>query len=444
MLLSPEEAKSIAGKLLERSRAETCTVWISGASSAGVRFAQNSATTNGKTDSVSVSIDSSFGQRSGAATASSLDDEALSRAQNRSEEMARLLPDNPEFLPPLGPQSYEPGDAAYDAATASSQLPRLIEPAKSIIDIAAGQRLVAAGYGECEGCFEAIATSAGLFAYERRSNSSFTVTARNSAQTLSGWSGANEIRLKDINAAQLGESAAAKAKFDQEPLDLDPGQYTVILEPAAVVDLIQYLVWFMRGREADEGRSFFAKKGGGTRLGEKLFDERVTITNDPCDPLAPDRIFDFEGLPLRRTAWIEHGVVKNLAYSRFWAQRIGREPVPRPRYIVMKGGPATLDDMVRDTKRGILVTRLWYIRPVDPKTLLLTGLTRDGNFLIENGRIVAPVRNFRFNESPVSVLNNIVAIGPQQRALGSEITIPAAVPPLLVKSFNFSSKSSGI
>jgi predicted Zn-dependent protease len=270
------------------------------------------------------------------------------------------------------------------------------------------------------------------------------VTARNSAQTWSGWSGSCAIALTGLDASALGERAASKANFDQKPLDLDPGDYTVILEPAAVADLIQYMVWYMDARHADEGRSFLAKKGGGTRLGEKLFDERVTITTDPHDPVAPERIFDSQGLPKRRNVWIEDGAIKNLVYSRFWAQKMGRDPVPWPQNIVMKGGSSTIDDMVRNTKRGILVTRLWYIRMVDPQTLLLTGLTRDGNFLIEKGQVVAPVRNFRFNESPVSVLNNIEAIGPSERTIGSEGDSALAVPPLLVKKFTFSSKSSGI
>jgi predicted Zn-dependent protease len=444
VFLSPDETKSIAAKILANSRAESCSVSITGGRSSNVRFAQNNATTNGTTSTLSVSIHSSFGQRSGSATASSLNAEAVAHAQMRSEDIARLSPANPEFLPPLGAQTYEPGDAAYDAATAASHVSDLIQPAKSIIDIAVNRKIVAAGYGESGSHFTSISTSAGLFAYDRRTSSELTVTARNSAQTWSGWSGSCAIALTGLDASALGERAASKANFDQKPLDLDPGDYTVILEPAAVADLIQYMVWYMDARHADEGRSFLAKKGGGTRLGEKLFDERVTITTDPHDPVAPERIFNSQGLPNRRTVWIEDGAIKNLVYSRFWAQKMGRDPVPWPQNIVMKGGSSTIDDMVRDTKRGILVTRLWYIRMVDPQTLLLTGLTRDGNFLIENGQVVAPVRNFRFNESPVSVLNNIEAIGPSERTIGSEGDSALAVPPLLVKKFTFSSKSSGI
>jgi predicted Zn-dependent protease len=444
VFLSPAEAKSIASKLLGGSRADTCVVAIWGCSTANIRFAQNNATTNGTTRALTVAVRSSFGQRSGVAMVSSLDGDDIARAQMRSEEIARLSPANPEFLPPLGPQAYEPGDAAYDAATAASEVSDLAGPAKSIIDIARNRQIVAAGYGQSGSSFHSIATSAGLFAYDRRTASELTVTARNSAQTWSGWSGGAEIALASLDAARLGERAAGKANFNGVLFDLDPGQYTVVLEPAAVADLISYMFWYMDARSADEGRSFLSKKGGGTQLGEKLADERVTISTDPRDPVAPEKIFDAEGLPNRHTAWIEEGVVRNLVYSRFWARKMGRDPVPRPQNLVMKGGTATVDDMVRDTKRGILVTRLWYIRMVDPQTLLLTGLTRDGNFLIENGRIAGPARNFRFNESPLSVLNNIIAIGPSERGIGSEGDSGIAVPPLLVRNFTFSSKSSGI
>jgi predicted Zn-dependent protease len=444
MLLSPDQARSIATKLLDRSRADSCTVSISGGTAANVRFAQNNATTNGATSSVSIGIRSSFGQRSGFASVSGLDADAIERAQKQSEDIARLSPANPEFLPPLGPQIYERADAAFDAATAATRVSDLIPSAKSVLRVATSRDIFAAGYAESGSSFKTFATSAGLFAYDRRTAAEFTVTARNGSQTWSGWSGGSEIKLADLNAEDLGERAVTKASYSETPLDLDPGEYTVILEPAAVADLISYMFWYMDARAADEGRSFLAKKGGGTRLGEKLVDERITIVTDPGDAIAPEHLFDMEGLPARHTAWIEEGSIKNLVYSRFWAQKMGREPLPRPRNLVMKGGSASVQDMVREVKRGLLVTRLWYIRMVDPQTLLLTGLTRDGNFLIEKGRIVGPARNFRFNESPVSVLNNIVELGVSERAIGSEDQGAIAVPPLLVKTFAFSSKSSGI
>ena len=185
--------------------------------------------------------------------------------------------------------------------------------------------------------------------------------------------------------------------------------------------------------------------GGGNRLGDKLFQDGVTIVTDPGDPVAPERVFGHEGLPQRRIVWVQDGVLQNLIHSRFWAQEKGREPVAWPSSFVIAGGTTTVDEMIRATRRGVLVTRFWYMRLLDAQKLLLTGLTRDGNFLIEDGRIVAPALNFRFNESPVAVLANVQAIGPSERTRGGETEDSAvSAPPLLVKDFNFSSASEAI
>jgi predicted Zn-dependent protease len=444
MLLSPEAAKMLTDRILQRSRADHCVVTIEGGDRSNVRFAVNNATTNASVSSLSVNVTSAFGQRSGSVTVSSLDWDVFAAAQARSEEIARLAPPNPEYLPPLGPQVYERRDNAYDEPTARANTSDLAAKAKTIIDQARSRDVSAAGYAECGASFTAMATSAGLFAYDLDTQAQLTITGRNKAQTWSGWSGGSELRLASLDASRLGARAIGKADHSAEPLDLEPGKYTVILEPAAVADFAVFMLGSLDARFADEGRSVLAKKGGGTKLGERLLDERVTITSDPRDPVAPERTFGEDGLPQRRTAWIENGTVKNLFYSRFWAQKMGREPLPYASTAVMTGGTTPVEQMIADTKRGVLVTRLWYIREVDPQTLLLTGLTRDGNFLIENGKIAGPVRNFRFNESPVAVFNNILAIGPAERAFGGETETPIVVPPLLVKDFTFSSKANGI
>jgi predicted Zn-dependent protease len=201
----------------------------------------------------------------------------------------------------------------------------------------------------------------------------------------------------------------------------------------------------MNARDADEGRSVFSRRGGGNRLDEKLFQDGITIFTDPGDPVAPERVFGDEGLPHRRTVWVQDGVLRNLIHSRFWAQEKGREPVAWPSSFVMAGGTTTIDEMIRATRRGVLVTRFWYMRLLDAQKLLVTGLTRDGNFLIEDGRIVAPALNFRFNDSPIAVLANVLAIGPSERTRGGETEDSVvSAPPLLVKDFNFSSASEAI
>jgi predicted Zn-dependent protease len=444
MMLSPDDAKALADRLLARSKADACIVKIEGKDGANLRFARGNATTDGASSKLSVRVQSHFGKRAGAAQASGLDADALAGAVARSEEIARLAPENPELMPPLGPQAYDPG-AGYDAATAAVRVDRLAAEAKPIIAQAGKREVDVAGYAATLQGFTAVATSAGLFAHEPRTAAEFTVTARNRAGTWSGWAGVAETRFGRLDMARIGERAIEKGSHSTAPIALEPGKYTVILEPSAVCDLVGWMFYYMGARYADEGRSFFARKGGGNRIGEKLFADGVTIVSDPADAVAPEPTFGDDGLPRHRTVWVEAGVLKNLEYPRFWAEKTGHTPMARPRGFVMAGGTTAVDDMIRDTKRGVLVTRFWYIRMLDPQKLVLTGLTRDGNFLIENGRIVGPANNFRFNESPVAMLANVLALGPSERTRsGEDEDSLCAAPTLLVKDFTFSSRSDAI
>ena len=445
MLLSPEDVKAIASKIIGRSRADTCTVSVSGGSSRHFRFAKNEATTNGALSDIAISIESSFGLRSGSVTVNSLDDAALEKAQAQSEEIARLSPENPEFMPPLAPQSYEAGGARFDASTASVTADVLAQAARSAIGAAKGREAALTGFVEASHSFNALANSAGLFVYDQGTSAELTATARNTGRPWSGWAGASQNRFSALDAEKLGERAVEKAVFRGDPVDLEPGAYTVVLERAAVADLVLQLLIYMDVRGADEGRSFLSKPGGGTKLNEKLLNEHVTITSDPADPIVPETLWGEDGVAKRRTVWFERGIARHASCSRFWAQKTGRDPLPRPQNLSMAGGPVPFEDMIRDIKRGILVTRFWYVNIVDPRTLLSTGMTRDGNFLIEDGKIVAPALNLRFNESPVSAFSNIEAMGPTERTIsgyGGDYAI--SVPPLMIKGFTFSSKSSGI
>ena len=438
MTLTADEVKAITAKILSRSRADSCSVWIGGGDETNLRFAGNSATTNGRKRHLSVTIESNYGACSGSARATGLDEAPLAAAQARSEEIARMVPANPEFMPPLGPQEYEP-TRVFDAATASIPAARLADAAEAVIIRARQHHLDSGGFASVAHSFSAHANSSGLFAYTPTTHGALSATCRNTAGTWSGWAAASATAFADIDAAGIGGRAVAKAAQEAVPVDLDPGSYTVILEPAAVAEMLSYLMWSVNARQADEGRSFLSQKGGGNRLGEQFFDAGVTITSDPGDPLCPDEPVGYEGVPRRRRVWVEDGAVQTMTASRFWAQKQGYEPVPAPACITMSGGTVSIDDMIRNTRRGILVTRFWYTNLVDPRTLLVTGLTRDGNFYIENGRIAGPARNLRFNESILAMLKNIVAMGPAERESGGN-----AVPPLLVKEFNFSSRSDGI
>jgi len=240
--------------------------------------------------------------------------------------------------------------------------------------------------------------------------------------------------------------------------EMEPGKYTVILEPAASVDLLSNMLRNMGQRSADEGRSFLSKKteegkdkadGAPTnRLGEKMFDERVTIYSDPLHSECPTAAFAGDGHPVVHTKWIDKGVITAMPNSRYWAEKTGSKYYPTAyagasrfggnRQMIMEGGKQSLEEMIKDTRRGVLVTRLWYIRALDPQTLLYTGLTRDGTFYIENGEIKYPIKNFRFNESPIVILNNIEALGKPQRINGSMI------PPMKIRDFTFSSLSDAV
>ena len=222
------------------------------------------------------------------------------------------------------------------------------------------------------------------------------------------------LALTKIAAQKAAGSATARA--------IEPGKYTVILEPAAGIVLLENLYGDLNARSADEGRSFLSKPGGGTKLGEKLVDERITIYSDPQDPRLPVSSWSGDGLPRNRVNWIEKGVVKNLAYSRYWAQKKGVQPIAGAGGYIMEGGDQSLADLIKGTEKGILVTRLWYIRAVDPQTLLYTGLTRDGTFYIENGVIKFPVKNFRFNESPIIMLNNLTPLAGRSVRLAAKVS----------------------
>jgi predicted Zn-dependent protease len=444
MFLSPEDAKAIAEGLIARSGADACVVKIDGGEDASLRFARGAATTNIATSETSLRISSHIGARIGSVTTTRLDDAALEAARRRSEEIARMLPVDPEYVAPLGPQRYDVS-ARYDDNAGALDLAALAAQAAQVIAEGARTGVDTFGCASSARRFEALATSAGLFAYERRSEIDLSATARNTSDRWSGWAGAHEFFGARLDAQSIARRACAKAAHDAEPVDLEPGDYTVILEPVAVAELAFWVMSAMDARAADEGRSFYARAGGGTRVGEKIFDEKLTIRVDPADPLAPEAGVGWEGVPHRARAFIDRGVASTLYRSRAWAQKTDAEPVPFARNFIVEGGDASLDDMIRSVKRGVLVTRIWYENMVEPKNLLLTGLTRDGNFLIENGRIVAPARNLRFNQRLGELFANIVALGKTERtwrAAGGGGA--AAAPPMLVEKFHFSSRSSGI
>ena len=444
MIISQPDAKKITDKVLALSKADSCIVTLGGHNRRHIRFALNSITTDGEQDDLTLSIHSSFGTRSGSARTNEFTDSAIAAAVRKSEEIAKFAPPDPEFMPPLGAQSYLEA-RTYFYATAKAGPQEMASMSKPVLDLATAKEVTVAGFFNVGSACSAMATSKGLFAHQTSTSALFSVSARTSDATGAGWAGVNQQNIARLDPAVLGRRAVQKTIDSRGPQPLQPGKYLVLLEPSAVCDLLSALIGRLDARHADEGRSFFTRKGGGNKLGEKLFAEKVNIYSDPHDRTAPGGIYSTDGLPAKRRNWIESGVLRELTYSRYWAKKMGHEPVGSPTNIVMAGGTATQDELISTVKRGILVTRFWYIREVDPRTLVLTGLTRDGTFLIEDGKIIRPVKNFRFNESPVAMLNNIEAMGKSERAIGAENTeLPVSVPPLLVRDFTFSSLSDAV
>lgn len=443
-ILSRDEAQAICERVVKMSKADSINVQVGTNYTTNVRFADNQMSTAGSLADAGVAVQSSFGPKHAVVTTNDLSEASLRRCVEQSEVLARLAPDDPEAMPELEPQRYANVNAYFDATAGADAAERAraaltaLAPARKAGDIKAAGYLVSGA-----GC-NALANSKGMFAYHRTTSVNYTLTARTTDGTGSGWAGADHPDWRQVDFEAVSARAIDKARRSAKPSAIEPGRYTVILEPQAVGDLVQLVAFYADARQADEGRSPFAKAGGGNKVGEKIVDSRVTIFSDPADAQLLGQPFDFEGLPISRQVWVEGGALKQLQYSRFWAKKNNVTPTGGATSLKMQGGSSSVDAMIKSTERGILVTRLWYLREVDPRTILYTGLTRDGTFLIEEGRISRSISNLRFNESPLFMLNNLEMLGPSERLAGTEAGGAVAMPALKVRDFNFTSLSEAV
>jgi predicted Zn-dependent protease len=442
-ILTEEQAKVILDKVLALSKADECTAQLSGSISGNIRFALNNVSTAGIVDNTDLAVQVAFGKRVGVATINEFDDGALERVVRRAEDLARLAPENPEFVPAVEKQTYK-ASPTFSASTAAITPEYRAQVAADSIGPCRAEKLIAAGFLEDGQSFVAFANSKGNFGYQKATNLDYTCTVRTEDARGSGWVGRNLQDATPFKAGQDVRTAMRKASESAEAKALEPGKYTVILEPAAAAGLISFMMNFFDARQADEGRSFLSKKGGGNKIGEQVYDSRVNISADPWHPEAPVMPWDDEGLPREKTSVVENGKVVNLEYSRYWAQKQGKRATGVAGNLLMSGGTKSTAELVKSTQKGILVTRTWYIRMVDPQTVLLTGLTRDGTFYIENGEIKYPVKNFRFNESPVIMLNNIEELGKPVRVAGDESSFVMMIPPMKLRDFTFTSLSDAV
>ncbi|MDQ0931947.1 metallopeptidase TldD-related protein [Streptomyces turgidiscabies] len=454
----------IVERALELSRADGCVVIADEESTANLRWAGNALTTNGVTRGRTLTVVATVGGKQGTAsgvvsraavTADELEPlvraaEAAARGAGPAEDAQALVagvPESPDF---------KDAPAETSSAVFADFAPALGE---AFARARAGGRELY-GFANHELVSSYVGTSTGLRLRHDQPNGTLELNAKSPDRTRSAWAGRSTRDFKDVDPAALDAELAVRLGWAQRRIELPAGRYETLLPPTAVADLLIYQMWSASARDAAEGRTVFSKPGGGTRIGEKLTELPLTLRSDPNEPgleASPfllahssgddQSVFD-NGLPLSATEWIREGELNRLITSRHTAGLTGLPVSPAIGNIVLDGGEdRSLEEMVANTERGLLLTCLWYIREVDPATLLLTGLTRDGVYLVENGEVSGEVNNFRFNESPVSLLGRAVEAGRTEKTLPREWSdwfTRAAMPALRVPDFNMSSVSQGV
>ena len=451
-MLTKAKVQDTFDRITKFATADEVELLIGGGKNALTRFANNTIHQNVAEENYQLSIRTVFGRKTARATTNKFDDESVRRCVQASEALARVQQDDPDLLPVAGPEAYGAGPQVGRAFFETSGLgpaERAAGVAK-IVGVAKKQGLTTAGIFSTSESVEAVVNSHGLATFHTQTSAEISITML--AKDSSGWQKANSPDARNLDPVALAETAAKKARDSAGPRELAPGKYTVILEPAAVLDMVGFMFWDWGGQAILDERSFL-----NNRIGTQLFGRNITITDDAYHPLQSGAPFDGEGVRRRKLMLVENGVPRQLVYARGTAEKMKKSehsgkvgaveatghgfPLPNeigemPMNIVFAGGTKSLDEMIAGTERGVLVTRLWYIREVDPYEKILTGMTRDGTFYVENGNIQHGIRNFRFNESLVHMLANVEDLGQAVRASGEE-SFDMVVPAMKVRDFNF-------
>ena len=434
------ELERIAARVLKLSDADETEVDVSTATDALTRFANNTIHQNVAEDMLGISVRVDVDGRTARASTNKTDDESLRRAVAAAVSLARNEPENPDLLPMLRAQKYQKVARFFPATAAATPQDRA-RAVTRVCKLADKNKQTAAGIFASGSSQSVMANSKGLFAHYEQTRSEFSVTILE--KNSSGWAKSNSPDIRTLDPDALAASASQKATESREPREIPAGRYTTILPPSAVLDLVGFLFYDFAGTAVLDKRSCFTG-----RMGKKVFGENITLWDDVYHPLQSGPAHDGEGLPRQKVLLVDRGVPKNLVYSRATAKKMKAKPTGHgfslpnehgeaPMNLVFAGGDKSMDEMIRTTERGILVTRLWYIREVDPYEKILTGMTRDGTFLIENGRIAGGIRNFRFNESIIEMLAKVEMLGPAVRAAGEE-SFEMVVPAMKVRDFHFS------
>ncbi len=452
-MYSREEVKALTDKILNMAKGDAAEVDFSGGERSATRFANSNITANMVQFDRQVTVTVYKGTRAGSASTRQFDDASLKQIVDDAAAAAEKARENPNMQPLTeGPQTYIDVDAALPSGVSFGPAERA-KLARQSIDISDKLGTIGSGYIPKTHQATCNANSKGLFAYYQYAEAGFILTCRTPDATGSGWSGITGV--KDtimIDAEQLTRTASDKALKSRKAKALEPGRYTVILEPRANARFLSLMSGLFNARSAESEfvRTYFSGKEPGTsKTGEKVFSDLITIKSDVGNPVLRQTPIGLDGLPARPVTWIEKGVLRNLSYDRQWAAR-QKKPVtttPFANNLVMEGTNMAMEEMIKTTKRGLIVTFFWYIRGVDQETLLNTGMTRDGLFLIENGEVVGPVQNFRWNMSPIVGYNNVTAIGrPVPIHTGESYDGPgtALVPPIRLEDFLMTSVSPAV
>lgn len=434
------DLEALGEKILKLSEADETEVEINLGTDALTRFANNTIHQNVAEQTLHISVRAVVDGRTARASSNKTDSESLRHIVSAAAQLARNQPRNPDLLPMLAPKKYAKVARFSPATAGTTPQIRALEVLK-VCRLAEKAKQTSAGIFASGHAQSVLMNSKGLLARYEQTRAEFSVTMLE--ENSSGWAKATSSDIREIDPLALAESAGRKAATSRNPRELAPGHYTAILEPAAVLDLVGFLFYDFAATAVRDKLSCLTG-----RLGKKLFSENITLWDDVYHPLQLGEPFDGEGVPRQKILLIDRGVPKNLVYSRATAKKMKTKPTGHgfdlpnehgeaPTNLVWSGGDKSIDDMVASTDRGVLVTRLWYIRDVDPYKKILTGMTRDGTFLVENGRIAGGIRNFRFNQSVIEMLANVEMLGPAVRSSGEE-SFDMVVPAMKVKNFHFS------
>jgi PmbA protein len=463
-MLTNDQAAGIFSRIKKYSTAEEVEALFYGGRSALTRFANNTIHQNVAEENYGVSVRTVFGGRTARATTNRFDDQSLRDVVKASEDLARVQEPDPDLLPmpstddgPVGVRSGQapvtpPLPSRHFSETAAVTPEHRAEGVGKIVSIAQRHKLTTAGIFSSSESIEGILNSRGLSNWHTQTSAEISITML--APDSSGWQKSNSPNVANLNPQALAEIAAKKAAESAAPREISPGKYTVILEPSAVLDMVGFMFFDFGGLALLDQRSFL-----NNRIGTNLFGENISIWDDVAHPLQSGPTFDGEGLRRQKIQLVEKGVAKRMVYARASAKKMRESeyankvgtieptghgfPIPNemgegPMNIVFEPSrdPKSVDQMIASAERGILVTRLWYIREVDPYEKILTGMTRDGTFLVENGKVVCGVRNFRFNQSLIEMLSKVEQMSTPVRTSGEE-SFDMVVPAMKVRDFNF-------